>query len=91
MSPLEGIVIAASAVQASQMWELRPLGMWNLAAFSAGPTIMITVMLAMLWKVTGVSLAGVLASAGTGCAVQWLVGRLRARRARSREAEGNQP
>ena len=88
MSPLEGIVIAASAVQASQMWELRPLGMWNLAAFSAGPTIMITVMLAMLWKVTGVSLAGVLVSAGTGCAVQWLMDRVRTSR-RNRKERGD--
>ena len=88
MSPLEGIVIAASAVQASQMWELRTLGMWNLAAFSAGPTIMITVMLAMLWKVTGVSLAGVLVSAGTGCAVQWAVGRVRESR-RNRKERGD--
>ena len=87
MSPLEGIVIAASAVQASQMWELRPLGMWNLAAFSAGPTIMITVMLAMLWKVTGVSLAGVLVSAGTGCAVQWAVDRVRESRRNRKERD----
>ena len=88
MSPLESIIITASAVQASQMWELRPLGMWNLAAFSAGPTIMITVMLAMLWKVTGVSLAGVLVSAGTGGAVQWAVDRVKMAR-RNRKEQGD--
>ena len=87
MSPLESIIITASAVQASQMWELRPLGMWNLAAFSAGPTIMITVMLAMLWKVTGVSLAGVLVSAGTGGAVQWAVDRVRESRRNRKERD----
>ena len=88
MSPLTAIVITATAVQASQMWELRALGTWNLAAFSAGPTIMITVMLAMLWKVTGVSLAGVLVSAGTGCAVQWAVDRVKMAR-RNRKEQGD--
>ena len=88
VSPLEGIVLTASAVQASQMWELRALGTWNLAAFSAGPTIMITVMLVMLWRVTGVSLPGVLFSAGTGCAVQWLVDRVRLSR-RNRKERGD--
>ena len=88
MSPLGSIVIAVSAVQASQMWELRTLGTWNLAAFSAGPTIMITVMLAMLWQVTGVSLAGVLVSAGTGGAVQWAVDRVKMAR-RNRKEQGD--
>ena len=88
MSPLTAIVLTATAVQASQMWELRTLGTWNLAVFSAGPTIMITVMLAMAWKVTGVSLAGVLVSAGTGCAVQWLMGKVRESR-RNRKERGD--
>jgi len=44
-------------------------------------------MLAMLWKVTGVSLAGVLVSAGTGCAVQWAVDRVRESRRNRKERD----
>lgn len=69
------IATAVTAVQVSQALALRPMHPLSIATLTAGPTVMITVMLALLW-VTGVSLPWIAVSAATGCAVQVLGTRL---------------
>lgn len=75
------IAAVVSAVQVSQAWALRPMHPLTIAHLMAGPSVMITVMLAVLW-VTGVSLPWIGVSAATGCAIQMAGARLRRRSAR---------
>lgn len=84
-SPWTEIAVAVTAVQVSQALALRPMSALAIATLTAGPSLVITVMLVTLW-ITGVSLQWVIVSAVGSLGAQIAVGRI-ARRRQDRKAQ----
>jgi hypothetical protein len=79
------MTIALIALQAAQAWRLREFGWLGIAMYTAGPELMVTVTLLLMWQVTGTTPWGVTAACAGGCIAQLLAEKVRLIRNRKNE------